>query len=110
MDIHESVSHAGLYGAACSVSELNGRSSMRVIPVGSFEEPGGGGGGGALTVIVAVPVCVSLVAVIVAGPAASAVTNPEVELTEAMFGFPLDHVTTRPVRTLLLESRMAADS
>jgi hypothetical protein len=62
-----SVSHAGEYGAACSVSELNGRSSMSVIPAGSFQEPGGGGGGGGggiVTVTEPLPVLPSLVAVI----------------------------------------------
>jgi hypothetical protein len=59
-----SVSHAGEYGAACSVSELNGRSSMSVIPAGSFQEPGGGGGGGVVAVTDALPVLPSLVAVI----------------------------------------------
>jgi hypothetical protein len=43
---------------------LNARSLIRVIPDGSFDEPGGGGGGGVLTVIDALPVLVSLVAVI----------------------------------------------
>jgi hypothetical protein len=36
---------------------------MNVIPAGSFDDPGGGGGGAACTVIVDVPVLVSLVAV-----------------------------------------------
>ena len=100
-----------IYQEGSSSIELNGRSLIRVMPLGSFDEPGGGGGGGACTVTVAVPVFVSLVAVIVvAGPAASVVTRPEVELTEAMFGFALDHVTTRPVSTLPLASRMVADS
>jgi hypothetical protein len=59
---------------------------------------------------VAVPVFVSLVAVIVADPTPTAVTSPEVELTEAMLVFPLDHVTMRPVSTLLLASRVVAES
>jgi hypothetical protein len=62
-----------------------------------------------VTVTEAIPVFVSLVAVIVADPAATAVTRP-VELTEAMLVFALDHVTTRPVSTLLLASRVAAES
>jgi len=37
---------------------------MSVIPVGSFEEPGGGGGGGTVTVTDALPFTPSLVAVI----------------------------------------------
>jgi hypothetical protein len=77
------------------------------MPVGSFVEPGGGG---ACTLIVAVPVFVSLVAVMVAEPTATAVTRPELELTVAMLVFPLDHMTTRPVSTLLLASRVVAES
>ena len=71
--------------------------------------PGGGGGGGACTFSVAVPVFVSLVAVIVVDPAPTPLTKP-VELTEAMLGFALDHVTIRPVSTLLLASRKVAES
>jgi len=56
-----------------------------------------------------VPVFVSLVAVIVALPAATAVTKP-LALTEAMPEFELDQVTTRPVSTLLLASRVVAES
>jgi hypothetical protein len=63
-----------------------------------------------LTATVAVPVFDSLVAVIVAEPTPMAVTKPVVEFTEAMLGFPLDQVTTRPVRTLLLASRVVAES
>jgi hypothetical protein len=61
-------------------------------------------------VIDAVPVFVSLVAVIVADPAPTAVTRPEVELTEAILAFEVDHATTRPVSTLLLASRVVAES
>jgi hypothetical protein len=60
-------------------------------------------------VIPAVPVFVSLVAVIVALPAATAVTSPP-ELTDAMLEFELDQVTTRPLSTLLLASRVVAES
>jgi hypothetical protein len=49
------------------------------------------------------------VAVIVVDPAPTPLTNP-VELTEAMLEFALDHVTTRPVSTLLLASRKVAES
>ena len=42
---------------------LKARSAITVMPVGSFDDPGGGGGGAAWTVIVDVPVLVSLVAV-----------------------------------------------
>jgi hypothetical protein len=45
----------------------------------------------------------------VALPAATAVTKP-LALTEAMLEFELDHVTTRPVSTLLLASRVVAES
>jgi hypothetical protein len=79
---------------------------MSVIPDGSFEEPGGGG---TVTLSDALPVCPSLVAVIVADPTATAVTRP-VELTEAIPPFVLDQVTTRPVSTLLLASRVVAES
>jgi hypothetical protein len=56
----------GAWGESPSVTELNGRSSINVIPVGSFplQVPGGGGGGAAATVSVALPVFPSLVAVI----------------------------------------------
>jgi hypothetical protein len=60
--------------------------------------------------IVAVPVFVSLVAVIVTDPVSTAVTRPDVGLTEATAAFALDHVTTRPVSTLLLASRVVAES
>jgi len=60
-------------------------------------------------VIADVPIFVSLVAVIVALPAAIAVTRP-LELTEAMPEFALDQVTTRPVSTLLFASRVVAES
>jgi hypothetical protein len=62
-----------------------------------------------VTVIVAVPTFVSLVAVIVTGPTATAVTMPE-EFTKAMLVLPLDQVTTRPVSTFPLASRLTADS
>jgi hypothetical protein len=61
-------------------------------------------------VIVPVPVLPSLVAVIVAVPAATAMTRPELELTEAIPVLELDHVTTRPVSTLLFASRVVAES
>ena len=93
-----------------SVRELNGRSVRSVMPDGSFEEPGGGGGGGTVTVSAAVPLRPSLVAVIVADPALTAVTSPVVELTEAIPALPLDQATTRPVSTLLLASRVVAES
>jgi hypothetical protein len=56
-----------------------------------------------------VPTFVSLVAVIVALPAATAVTSPDVE-TRLMEELLELHVITRPVTTLLLESRVTAES
>jgi hypothetical protein len=61
-------------------------------------------------VIAAVPVFVSLVAEIVVDPTATAVNCPEVGSTDATLGCALDHVTTRPVSTLLLASRVTAES
>lgn len=55
-----------------------------------------GAGGGTVTVMGAVPLTPSLVAVIVALPAATPVTVP-VDETVATFVFELAHVTTRPV-------------
>jgi len=51
----------------------------------------------------------SLVAVTLVVPAPTAVTRP-LELTDAMLLLALDHETTRPVRMLLLTSRVVADS
>ena len=58
-----------------------------------------GGGGGDVTVIVAVPFCPSLLAVMVAVPAATAVTTPVLD-TVATDWLLDDQSTTRPVRTL----------
>src|SRR5689334_24095499 len=65
--------------------------------------------GTGVTVIADVPVLPSLVAVIVAEPAALAVTSP-VELTLAALLLLEDHVTTRPVRMLPLASLSVAVS
>jgi len=81
---------------------------MTVIPVGSAE-PVGGGGEVAVTVIVDVPVLPSLVAVTCTLPTTSAVTSPEAD-TPARLGVAELHVTTRPVSTLLLASRVVAES
>jgi hypothetical protein len=70
---------------------------------------GGGGGGAAVTVIAAVPLWPSLVAVIVAEPAPAPLTRPAVE-TVATEGFDVDQVTTRPLRTLPPASRAVACS
>jgi hypothetical protein len=56
-----------------------------------------------VTVMAAVPLCPSLVAVMVAEPAATAVTSP-LALTVATAVLPLAHVTTRPDRGLPLAS------
>src|SRR6266576_175414 len=63
-------------------------------------QPGGGAG---WTVIVAVPLCPSLVAAIVAEPAAMPVTSPLL-LTVAAAVLLLDHVTARPDNVLPLAS------
>jgi len=57
------------------------------------------GGAGAVTVIAAVPLCPSLVAVIVADPAPCPVTSP-LPLTVATLVLLLAHVTVRPVSGL----------
>src|SRR5437867_644751 len=51
------------------------------------------------TVTLAVPLCPSLVAVIVAAPTATPLTSPETD-TVAIAAFALAHVTTRPVSAL----------
>jgi hypothetical protein len=67
------------------------------------------GAGTAVTVTVDEPLLPSLVAVIVADPAATPVTTPLKE-TVAMPVLELDHVTARPVNTLLFASRVVAVS
>jgi hypothetical protein len=79
---------------------------MTDIPGGSIE-PGGGGGGGETTERVALPATVSLVAMICAEPTATAVTNPEL-LTVATDVLLDVQAIARPVRTLLLASRVVA--
>src|SRR2546427_2778572 len=64
-------------------------------------DPGGGGGGG--TVIADVPLCPSLVAVIVADPAPTPVTNPLPFIVAAAVLL-LPHATTRPASGLPLAS------
>jgi hypothetical protein len=85
----------------------NGRSVIVFIPDGSAVP--GGGGTTAVTVTAAVPVLVSLNAVIVALPAAMAVTSPDAE-TVLMAGLLELQVITRPVNMLLLASRVTAAS
>ena len=62
-----------------------------------------------VTMMAAVPLLPSLVAVIVAEPAATAETRP-VALTDATAVLLLDQVRTRPVSVLPAESLVAADS
>ena len=64
-------------------------------------------GGARVTVTVALPLCPSLVAVIVAGPATRPVTNP-LTLTPAIVGLLELHVTARPVSRLPLASLSVA--
>jgi hypothetical protein len=59
------------------------------------------------TVIVALPLRPSLVAVISADPTATAVTTPAADTVAAALLLELQ-VTARPVRTLLLASRVVA--
>jgi hypothetical protein len=69
----------------------------------------GGGGGSAVTVSAALPLLPSLVAVIVAEPAATPFTRP-VDETVAIEAFEVVHVTTRSLSTLPLASRSVACS
>src|SRR5439155_22253849 len=64
---------------------------------------------GGVTVMLEVPLCPSLVAVIVAEPAAAAVTSP-LPLTLATGVLLLDHVTARPASALPLASLRVATS
>jgi hypothetical protein len=94
---------------------------MSVIPDGSFEEPDGGGlegggsddGGGvltaALTVMDALPLLPSADAVIVAEPVLTVPTRP-LASTVAFAVLELDHVTARPVITLLDESSSVTEA
>ncbi len=66
-------------------------------------------GAGGVTVTADEPLCPSLVAVIVTGPAATPVTSP-LPLTVAVPRALLDHVMTRPVNTLPLPSLVVAVS
>src|SRR5712671_5072101 len=90
-----------------SIIVENGRSVIVFIPEGSAEP--GGGGTTAVTVIVDVPVLPSLVAVTCTLPTTSAVTRPDAE-TPAILVLPELQVMTRPVSTLLLASRVTAES
>src|SRR5437773_2746913 len=63
----------------------------------------------AVTVTLAEPLIPPLVAVMLVLPAATAVTNPELD-TVAIKVLPLDQVTTQPVRALLFASRVTTES
>jgi len=86
--------------------------SCTVAPTGTLADAGltttdatgaGGGGGSDVTVTVAVPLFPSLVAVIVAVPAATPVTSP-LPLTVATPDVPLAQLTVRPFSTFPLAS------
>jgi hypothetical protein len=81
--------------------------TWRLAVAGVTRTDATGAGPVALTVMVEAPVFVSLNAVIVALPAPTAVTRPVAE-TVLTAVLPELHVTTRPVRTLSLASRIAA--
>src|SRR6266852_754713 len=83
--------------------------TRRVAVAGDTATDATGTGAGALTVIAAVPVLVSLNAVIVALPAAMAVTRPDAETVLSPVLLELQLIT-RPVSTLLFASRVTADS
>jgi hypothetical protein len=82
--------------------------TTRVAVAGDTETDATGTGVVVVTERGAVPVAPSLEAVIRVAPAVRAVTMPEVESTDAMLAFALDHLTTRPVSTLLVESRVVS--
>jgi len=69
--------------------------------------PAAGSGAGGVTLSVAVPLCPSLVAMMVVVPALTARTAP-VPLTVATAALPDAHVTTRPVSTFPLASLFVA--
>src|SRR2546426_5589442 len=73
------------------------QSAMSPAPASTTEALGG------VTVMADVPLCASLVAVIVAEPAATPLTSP-LPLTPATDVLLLDHATTRPVSGLPLAS------
>src|SRR2546427_3222208 len=81
-------------------------------PTWTVAEAGGRGTdatGTFVTVIEEVPLCPSLVAVIIADPAAIAGTSP-LPLTDATDGVELDQLTARPVRTPAAESFVVAEN
>src|SRR5574341_388967 len=85
---------------AVASSPLDEQPAMSPAPTKTTPLPGGGG---AVTVIADVPLCPSLVAVIVAAPTAAPLTRP-VPLTVAIALSLLPHVTTRPLNGFPLAS------
>jgi hypothetical protein len=83
--------------------------TRRLEVAGDTDTDATGTGAGALTVIAAVPVLVSLNAVIVALPATMAVTRPDAETVLIPVLLELQLIT-RPVSTLLFASRVMAES
>src|SRR5438128_9010277 len=79
------------------VVTFHGMSVTTVIPVGSLGHAPGGGS--AVTVIAAVPLRPSLVAVIVAGPTTSPLTSP-LPLAATTAALVVAQVKLRPVRRL----------
>jgi hypothetical protein len=78
-----------------------------VVELAESDTVSTGAGAGASTVNVEPPVCPSLLAMIDADPALTAVTVPLAE-TVATPGFALDQVTVRPVKTFPAASRRVA--
>jgi hypothetical protein len=83
--------------------------TWRVAVAGDTDTDATGTGTAALTVIATGKVLPSLEAVTVAEPAATAVTSPDAE-TVLIAGLLELQLTTRPVSTLLLASRVVAES
>ena len=98
-----------LFASRVTAESCTVAATWRLDVAGDTDTVATGAGGGALTVIAAVPLFVSLDAVIVTLPAATPVTRPDAEtvLIAVLLEF---HVTTRPVSTLLFASRVTADS
>src|SRR2546425_1315243 len=106
--------HPGLPGMATSpdvgTAWSRPQSDITVKPAGSFDHvPPGGGGGNTVTVTAPVPLCASLVAVIVPDPTTMPATSP-LPLTVATAGLLVVQVTVRPVRSVPLASLSVATS
>src|SRR6266508_2018609 len=79
-----------------------------MVATGSSVGSGAPPVGGAVTVTLALPLFPSLVAVIVAEPAATPVTSPLDAFTDAIEALLLDHITFRPVSVFPLASLSVA--